>query len=934
MTQSAPACVVIVAAALLCFACDEPTEVRPEFVTADPQSIRLADLLEVASIESPLTEIDPANSLQDLGDVPRQTVLQQDFEQFDPEKAGWPTSENGIVAASGDGQAFLLRSHELGEQRGWLVRVEPSTHYVFERLVKTDATLDADFAVVEADNVESILEERKRDPNLKGHGAAVLKVHWPETPVADGSWQRGSVSLFTTPHTRALGVFLRATADRRGDLLRWGKDKATEHAAWFDDLRLERLEPSAEQTIALLKARDLAEGADPFLGIEKHGQFPPAALTSRDKLRYDNYSYRYALYAPPPTDLTFPFTLKPGSVLRFSVCLSQATQSGHAARFDVIARANGREETIWSRTLRAEMEEWLWYDERVDLSTFAGQAVELVLRTTAVEGDPHPMWANPTIDLPYEGDATRNVILIGVDTLRADRLSCYGYSKKTSPNFDALSADGVRFDQVASNAAWTSPSFTSILTGIVPSRHGVWSPGHVMRLQDRFDTLAELFRNHGWATHAIAFKAPLYKGGLEQGFDVSFNGPFYAVGGEENLEEAMQWLEANADRRNFLFLHFDDPHQPFTQPSPFDTAFGADPADHGIRLPYHFRKAKPNDDEMRGLVSDLYDGAIAFVDDRIGAFLDALKSRGLYDDAVIVLVADHGEAFWEHGLFGHGEGHLHDEVIRVPLIVKPGRGDFARGTVVDTQVRGFDVMPTLLELVGIPVPEGVDAQSLVPFLAVGTRNIPDRLAVIESNRSGMAIRNQRWKYIQKYSPPPRQYEGLFDLQADPGELENVASEYPDVVERMRLTVLDYLMTHRSGRYLVIIGENTPAQSEHQVEGATSAATLFGNHPTRAADRCLTFAGETKSPLVLVAQLDTAGPVTVDGTEHLPGDFRRYATGDLERLVRAAIAGVHLFEGPLRKPDESTAVQTMDLRQLEAMRALGYTGDGPDTRDDR
>jgi hypothetical protein len=581
----------------------------------------------------------------------------------------------------------------------------------------------------------------------------------------------------------------------------------------------------------------------------------------------DNYSYHYALYVPPPTELGFPLTLQPDAVLRFSAGLSRETRPGHAARFEVQVRADGSDETLWSRTLTATPDEWLWHPAEVDLSEYAGQAVELVLRTTAEVGDPHPLWSNPVVDSPAAGPGPRNVILIAVDTLRADRMSGYGYAKPTSPRLDAL---------------------------------------------------AERFRAHGWSTNSIAYKAPLYSSGYDQGFDVSFNVPRKITRADDNLAEAMQWLDANADRRNFLFLHFNDPHQPFAQPAPYDQVFG--PLADGISLPLNVESS--NVEGLHDVASTLYDGAIAYVDDRIGAFVDALKDRGLYDDALIVFVSDHGEELWEHGAFGHSLGRLYDEAVRVPLIVKPPGKSPVRGRVVQTQVRAFDVMPTLLELAGIPLTGDIDAQSLVPLL---TRDGPDRLAVIETRSRGFAVRSRNWKYMLESWRKPMPAERLFDLQADPGETEDVAADRPDIVERMRLAVLDYRMLNRPGRYVAVIRKGSAATEDTVLRDVTAAYPIYGLAPVVDEDGVVRFEGTPDGPLVLVAHVRTPGPIRVGDADSSPQTFIRYTPGDLPRLVRDAREGVYLFEGPPAVAEAARPLQSMDQQQLDALRAPGYLG---------
>ncbi len=929
---SSPDCVLgfrgsLVAAGVLMFPLLSGCGGEASGSTADfeaPGPIRLSRLLADASIQSPVTGLRAAHGLEELGEVARTTLLDEDFDEFDASAASWRMAAGSALEEHRGGQAFVLRGLGRGGSYGWVFPVEPCTHYLFERGVCAEESLGADFAVVEATQRGSIGIRGPFDNHYMAGRGLALKVHWPASPEPDGSWQRGSTSFFTTPSTRAIAVILRPTVSQQ-------VARGAPRDIWFDDMRLERIEPTPDQAISLVMARSPAPGADTELGIEKFGQFPPLGeVGDRHSGDDDNFSYRHALYAPPPTDLGFELRVPPSAILRFAVSLARETPPGDAVRFELVARMSAGSSTLWSRDVKAEGDDWRWHEERVDLGRFAGEDLVLELRTRALVGHPHPVWGHPVIDVPYTGEGPRNVILIAVDTLRADHMSCYGYAKETTPRLDALAADGVRFDQVASNANWTCPSFASIFTGVVPSRHGVFSYGPRSPLPDTLETLAERFQKAGWATEAIAYKPPLYDGGFEQGFDIALNVPREAVRGEDNLIEALAWLEANADRRNFLFLHFNDPHQPFTQPAPYDTLFGDDPAEHGIELPYSlYTSGYPATEAKRAVVRSLYDGEVAYVDNRIGAFLDALKARGLYEDAVIGFVADHGEQLWEHGGFGHGGNMLFDEVVRVPLIIKPGAGDFARGTMVESQVRGFDVMPTLLDLAGIPVGDDLDAESLVPLLGpspVGS----DRVAVTEITGRMIGLRSTGWKYLLSYGRRSR--ERLFDLTADPGEKLDIAAEQPAQVALLRAQTLEYLMLRRSGHYLVVLGEKTPGRRQLEVRGAASAETLFGLG-ARTGDGQTTFAGDSMGSLWLVARLEAPGPLAPTGADLPVHGPARYRAGDLDRLLSRGTPGFHIFTGPSSSAPRSKPRRTIDAQQLEALRAMGYAGDEDEDEED-
>ncbi|MEM7201199.1 MAG: sulfatase [Planctomycetota bacterium] len=929
---------VAVAGGVLCSllfqACDDATSPSPAArapteVDARGGRLRLIDALEVAEIDSPLLDTPATASLEELTEAPRKVVLAEGFERPSRGRRGWPRHPWARVERTEGQAAFRVQKEPLELRRylrqgyGWFLPVQPDAHYVLSRRVRTDMPLSLDFSALELRRPITKIAQNAGNQNAGNQNAKPraaprhgLNAHWPTPPEPDGTWQTGSVSFQTTPSTRSIALFLRP--------VQAGPDSAaTTHDLWFDDVRLEQVMPKPEQMISLVKARALADGADPTLGIAKRGQFPPVGdpdkATREDR---HNYSLRDALYAPPPTDLVFPLRLGENPSLRFSVSLSRESAAGEAARFEILV--DGVE--LWARELATGPGRWRWFDERVDLSSYAGESVRLTLRTRATQGRPHPMWGNPTIDTPFVGSGPRNVILIAVDTLRADALSCYGHAERTSPNIDALAADGVRFAQAVANANWTCPSFASIFTGLVPSTHRVFSSGPSSPLPRGFQTLAERFRAEDWATHAIAYKAPLYHGGFDQGFEVSLNVPRRRPRASENLADALQWLENNASRRNFLFLHFDDPHQPFTQPRPFDRMFGGAPDLHGVKLPHSVRPQPQQMLRYRDLMRSLYEGEVAYVDARIGAFLDELKRRGLYDASVIAFVSDHGEELWDHGSFGHGERLLYDEVVRVPLILKPAVGPYARGKTVDTQVMAFDLMPTLLDLAGIPFEADLDAESLLDSLGSQPRPDPPppRMAIIECSQPAIALRAPPWKYILRHTSLPIREE-LFALDVDPGERQNVAARHPEQLRELRLRVLDYIMRHRTGRYVVAVGDPAVA-SETSVGGLASAQPLFGASIEPAGDGTLRFRGWPGESLIAVAQIDTDAALRMAGEGPHPETPRRYERGALEELVRARRPAIAIFDGPPRTVGTPSPQQSVDLRHLRALEALGYVGD--------
>lgn len=408
--------------------------------------------------------------------------------------------------------------------------------------------------------------------------------------------------------------------------------------------------------------------------------------------------------------------------------------------------------------------------------------------------------ALPALSCGEAGVAERklNVLLISLDTTRADRLGAYGYGGGATPNIDALADAGVVFEQCASVAPMTVPAHASLMTGTYPFSHGVRDNGRYV-LSPKSRTLAEALSASGWATGAQVGVFVLNRGtGLEQGFatyrdtsdamsdtvSVAESSPPVPISRREINELAADvvadgasaWLRDHAEKPFFLFTHFFDPHAPYEPPEPFRS-----------------QQAIPG----RTPELNRYLGEIAWVDSQVGRLLDELRELGLEDETLVVLTADHGEAFGEHREIGHSY-FIYDTTIHVPLIVRlPGR--FEAGRRVASQVRLIDVAPTILDLVGaLPLPEA-QGVSLAPYLRGETRDLglvaySETLAPFLDYRysSLAALRTEEWKYIDA----PRQE--LYQLASDPGELSNAIDDHPEVALRMRQRLHQLLASPAAG----------------------------------------------------------------------------------------------------------------------------------------
>jgi len=359
-----------------------------------------------------------------------------------------------------------------------------------------------------------------------------------------------------------------------------------------------------------------------------------------------------------------------------------------------------------------------------------------------------------------------DVFLITIDTLRADHVHCYGYDRIRTPALDLLAEQGIRFNQAFTPSPITNSSHTSIMTGLLPSSHGVNDFG--VPLATIYPTLAELLTKGGYRTAAfigaVILDSKNLAPGLDRGFEFYDNFPELPTTtsrwgrlerrGMEVEQRAESWLNTHPAGAHFVWVHLYDPHDPYEPPPPYSEVYK----------------------------DRLYDGEIAYADSALGRFLAYLKKLGWYEGAMIVVVGDHGEGLGEHHEDTHGI-FLYDSTTRVPLIVKlPNRRE--AGRTVEGQVRTTDIMPTILKLLGIAAPANLDGDSLEPFLN-GIEATP-RTVFGETNyplRFGWAplrsVRMEGFKFVE--APKPE----LYDLRADPGESLNHYEPWNGTVQSLR-----------------------------------------------------------------------------------------------------------------------------------------------------
>ncbi len=394
-------------------------------------------------------------------------------------------------------------------------------------------------------------------------------------------------------------------------------------------------------------------------------------------------------------------------------------------------------------------------------------------------GGPHRALASAT--LPALGalaacsgpPSIENVVLISIDTLRPDHVGLYGAERDVTPVLDELGTHGVVFDQALAQAPWTIPSHATMLTSQYPSALGVGPYADPGRLSEAAVTLAEVFREHGFATAAITGGYVSRQLGFDQGFD-SFRETLATPAMSYAVTYAEEWLDRRDTARPFfLFLHTFEVHQ-YRPPESFRELWVRPyqgPLSELENVPA-FVQSPANQARVREIgaedwryLRDLYDACLASVDSEIGRLLEVLQARGLRETTLLVVTSDHGEEFGEHGGSGHGYT-LYDENLRVPLLLSHASLPALR---VAEQVRLLDLAPTIAELAGLPIPELWQGTSLLPLLGGASLSLP---AFAEHGHRPMkAVRAAGAKYVVDARGPRRLF---FDLARDPAEQENLA----------------------------------------------------------------------------------------------------------------------------------------------------------------
>jgi arylsulfatase A-like enzyme len=479
--------------------------------------------------------------------------------------------------------------------------------------------------------------------------------------------------------------------------------------------------------------------------------------------------------------------------------IERATKGSDGVEFSLEVQSGTKSTTVWKRQVsRDELGRWI--EGTADLRAHRGREVTLILRTKpGARGDSafdYAFWSG----LRFRGRAARSpahphVVLLDIDTLRADRVSSYRYRRQTTPRLDRwIREHGVVYLDALAASSWTLPSTASMLTGLAPPQHLVRS----MESKLGVDTpsLATYLRAAGYETYSFVANSPFFRNGygFDQGFDVN-----------DSTESIKRWadpLEIIRERRSerplYVFLHTYMVHAPYK----FDRRFLDDTKDRGrsrfegetITYPdcisaYSAGKLDLSEADKH-YINALYDAGVARMDDVAGSFLEQLEEALDGQPALVFVTADHGEEFWEHQGMSHGQS-LHHELLRVPLLVRfpEPRAD----RVSREPVTLLDIVPTVLDYVGM------EPSAVLPGASL-RRPIPQRrVRVAEAGEGHYALQIGVWKLIRgayktpRWKPDPLQ---LFNLAEDPGELINKAATEPDRVADLERLWTEFLSNHR------------------------------------------------------------------------------------------------------------------------------------------
>lgn len=530
----------------------------------------------------------------------------------------------------------------------------------------------------------------------------------------------------------------------------------------------------------------------------------------KKKINLENLSLD-VLMAPPESRLEFQFSLPKKSFLEFGtgIYTENVHEGPFATRFKILLEDGKNEKVIYDKEfiLQPESLKEQMVNEKIDLSPFAEKNVKLTLLTekselTSSEKNIFAFWANPIIYTPNQDNM--NIILISLDTLRADHLGCYGYNRDTSLNLDKFAEDSVLFEYVFAHSSWTLPSHLSMLFSLNGASHQVYY--NTQKIDNSLPSLASYLRENGYVTYGFTgggYVSSIY--GFAKGFDWydepigGRNAPLADDEAERLYEYTSDWINNNKDKQFFLFLHTFQIHGPYQCPEPWIETYlekNAKWKGIGLRLLLEEKGQEyPFTPEERENIKALYDGEIKYTDETlIKPLIEFLKNNDLYEKTLLIITSDHGEEFYEHGGWLHSRT-LYNELIRVPLVIKFPSSKY-KGLRIKPKARLIDIMPTILELCSIDYPDdSLEGKSLVDLISgnetedrsfisdLAYKDIYDPCpALIATNKGNIKV------IVEKSKTGIKGIE-TYDLENDPDEQSQ--SVFHQAV-KVRNSILDFI----------------------------------------------------------------------------------------------------------------------------------------------
>jgi len=611
------------------------------------------------------------------------------------------------------------------------------------------------------------------------------------------------------------------------------------HVYHFD---LDRKTPAETQPLLIMPTDSLNDMAliHSIELIPRKADFPQAAGRT---MAGKGEEYRNAIYVHAPASLMYQVNIPKAGVLHFGMGIAEKNAP-------ITFRVTANAQELYSKTLDDRN---IWQDAEVDLSKYAGRVVALLFEAKSEKPGAVGFWANPllTTKLPKNRP---NVLIYMIDTLRADHTSLYGYARETTPFLKKLGAQGLVFEDCTAQATWTKPSVASLMTSLYSFTHAI---------ADEYDTipkscttLAGQLRSAGYVTGSVVTNPSAGRiTGLERGFDymAEWQVParYLNDARDRGTDSAalnhvlFEWLDKHRDEPFFLYAHATDPHAPYRPPAGFEEKFAK--AAETPAFNRDFLKLRQmavakggfgisralatqggvNPDRFIARAIDRYDGEVLHNDASLEQLAGKLKALGILDNTLVIVVSDHGEEFWDHGWTGHGQS-LYPELSHVVLMMWNPKMIRTQARVTEP-VQLIDVMPTVLDLAGLKIPEGVEGQSLASFAKGGrferrTPVMTSRFAHPYSQRheldpenhiDSVALLEKNWKliYREKGASVGLAKVELYDRRTDRTDSNNVAAKNPQQVERMMGQITTWTSAQKQARNALGRGTKAPLDPE-------------------------------------------------------------------------------------------------------------------------